>query len=114
MISISMTVWDLAGNVVINNTNNSRFTEIPSRVSRIATLDGSAVITHSGTQDADRIFYIDCKVSNSQKTSVEYIHKNSTSILISCEEGLFFGAISKLNIYKGNLKATILIKSKEN
>lgn len=114
MISISMITADSSGNVVIMNTSQCDFGKRPARVSRVATLDGGAVITHSGVSEADRTFKIDCRISEAQKTAIEYIYANSTSVLVSCSEGLFYGALSELDTTNGRLKATFLVKSKEN
>lgn len=114
MISISTIVADLTGSLVVMNTSNCNFSNRPARVSRSATLDGGAVIIHSGVIEGDRTFYLDCKISEDQETLINYIYGNSTLILVSCSEGLFLAAMSELDIRYGKLKATILIKSKEN
>jgi len=112
MMSISMTVSDAQGSVVLKQ-GASTFGEQPARVSRQATLDGGAVIVHSGASHGDRTFRIDTKIDEGQKTLMEHIHQNSTLVLISCSEGLFLGAISTITASNGALTATILIKEKE-
>jgi len=114
MISIAMTIFDPSGHVTIMDTSKCNFGKKPARVSRSATLDGGAVITHSGVSHGDRTFTLDCQISEAQETAINYIHENATSVLVSCSEGVFLGAISDLETYEGKLKATILIKSKEN
>lgn len=112
MMSISMITSDAQGTVVFKE-GTSTFGEQPARVSRQATLDGGAVIVHSGVSHGDRTFKINTKINAEQKALIEHIHQNSTLVLISCTEGLFLGAISTINTNNGTLTATILIKSKE-
>jgi len=114
MISISMTTFNTSGHVTIMDTSNCNFGKKPARVSRVATLDGGAVIIHSGVSHGDKTFILDSRINETQETAINYIHNNATSVLVSCSEGVFLGAISDLETYKGKLKATILIKSKEN
>lgn len=114
MISISTIFADLTGSIIINNTSKCDFTQMPARVSRIATLDLGAVIVHSGISEGDRTFFIDCDVSEIQKNRLTYIFSVSTIILVSCLEGLFIGTLSDFEIKNGQFKTKILIKSKEN
>ena len=113
MIAISMTVSDSSGHIVLYDTSRCDFGDMPARVSRQATLDGGAVITHSGVSHGDRTLRVECMVTAAQETTLKYIHQNSTSILVSIQDGVFLGAFSDFNIQNGKFKATILIKSKE-
>ena len=113
MISISMTTADLMGHVELDD-GASELGKIDARVSRQATLDGGAVITHSGVSHGDRTFKIKTKINARQKAAIEYIQANSVLVLVSCSEGLFLGSISSIDTSKPTLNMTILIKSKEN
>lgn len=112
MISISTTTADIMGNVILKD-GDSEFGRIEARVSRQATLDGGCVITHSGVSNADRTFNIRTKINAEQKALIEHIHENSVLVHISCQEGLFLGAISSIDTSRPTLQMTILIKSKE-
>lgn len=112
MISISMTVADSLGNIILKK-GKSRFGKIAARISRQATLDGGCVITHSGVSQSDRQFDIETQIDTGQKVIVEYIHENSVLVNVSCSEGFFLGAISYIDTSSPVLKMTILIKSKE-
>jgi len=112
MISISNTSVDTAGNIIFDNLTRCRIGEMPARVSRQATLDGGSVIVHGGTSHGDRTFYIEGSISTVQATAIKHLHEDTTSVLVSCSEGLFVGAISRCDINNGYLKATLLIKEK--
>ena len=113
MISICMTTGNSQGNVEIMDTTACQFGVRPARVARTACLDGTVHISHSGLVEGDRTFYVDCPITEAQETRINYIHENSTSVLIGCREGLFLGTISEISTENGRLEATILIKSKE-
>lgn len=114
MITIATQLFDPSGHITIMDTSKCNFGKKPARVSRSGTLDGGAVITHSGVSHGDRTFTLDCQITEAQETTMNYIHETATIILVSCSEGVFLGAISDLETYEGKLKAIILIKSKEN
>lgn len=111
MISISMVTADSNGNVVIKKGKSS-FGQIAARVSRVATLDGGVVITHSGVVHGDRTFRISTTINTEQKTAIEYINENSTFVMISCSEGLFLGAISSIDTSTPELTMSFLAKEK--
>lgn len=112
MISISMTTADSNGTVILAD-GTSELGAFKSRISRQATLDGGAVITHSGVSQSDRTFNIKTKINTGQKALLEYINFNSTLVMISCSEGFFLGSISSLDTSRPDIKMSILIKSKE-
>ena len=112
MISISATTGNTRGNVILS-TGNSTFGKIETRVSRRATLDGGAVITHSGVAQGDRTFEIATEIDQEQKEAIIHIQANSVLVFVSCTEGLFLGAISSIDTSTSTLSMTILIKSKE-
>lgn len=114
MLSISMTTADILGNVIINSIAFSDIDNIKTRVSRSATLDGGAVIVNSGVSHGDRTFQISEKVLRSDAEKLKYIQENSVSVSCSTPEGLFLGVISETDYINGILRATILIKSKDN
>lgn len=113
MISISMVTADSNGTVVLKD-GESELGLLDARVTRESTLDGGAVITHSGVSHSDRTFVIKTRITQAQKDALVYIHENSTSVIVACSEGAFIGSISSLNASSPKIIMKILIKSKEN
>lgn len=111
MIAISTITQDISGSVVLYT--DADFRENSARVSRVKTLDGGVVITHSGVADGDRTIDIDTKISKAQADSLWYIFNNYTSIHISIGDGFFIGAISNLSVINGKLKMSIMIENRE-
>ena len=114
MISISMIVSDVDGSFILNNTQKCDFGHRPSRISRVATLDGGAVIVNSGISHGDRTFSIESRVSKADMEAFGYIYETSAAVMVVISDGLFYGVISDFEDKNGLLKATILIKNKEN
>lgn len=114
MISISMPVRDTEGSIVLYKTEFCKFGNTTARVTRTPTLDGGAVIVHSGISAADRTLNLDMVLTAEEESALKYIYNASQFILVSLSDGFFYGAISEMNINNGKLKATILIKQKEN
>lgn len=109
-----MTVSDQNGSIVFQNTSKCDFGDMPSRVSRTKLLNGEVYIGHYGVCAGDRTFYLDLKVTKAEADRVRYIHTNSRYLLFGINEGLFYGVISEFGDKNGMVKATILIKNKEN
>lgn len=110
MISICRTTGDPLGNVAFEELSTTDFGDLPARVSRSATLDGGAVITHYGVSHGDRTFLIEAKITTAQKTTLEYLHRCNENLILSCGEGLFLGAISTMNTSRSPFSMTFLIK----
>jgi hypothetical protein len=113
MISISTAIYSAAGHVVIQNTEKCDFMDIPSRVSRSATLDGGSVIVHSGVVAGDRTFSINVWLDEAEETILRNIYDNYTSVVVSIHDGVFLGALDSFKFRNGNVTGKILIKSKE-
>ena len=85
-----------------------------ARVSRVKTLDGGVYIGHSGYSDGDRTLNITGEITEAQADILKNLIEVYTGVLISMEDGLFFGAISSMTAENGKFKMTVYIKNKEN
>lgn len=112
MISICRTTGDQLGSVDFEELPTTEFGPLPARVSRSATLDGGAVITHYGVSHGDRTFNIKARITPVQKVSLEYLHRCNEQLMLSCKEGLFIGAIETMNTAQTPFVMTFLVKEK--
>lgn len=108
MISISAVESDPTGNVILD-VGKSELGKVEARVSRVSTLDGNAVVIHSGVSQADRVFNVKTTIDEYQKEILEHLNENHPTVSISCSEGFFKGTISSLDTSKPDLKMTILV-----
>lgn len=113
MISISSVIQNVTGAVVINESLTSAFKTNTARVSRVTTLDGGSVITHSGYSDGDRTLSVYARISEAQANILWNIFRNETFVLVSIPDGLYYATIQRLRTDNGNLSMTILIKNRE-
>jgi hypothetical protein len=113
MISISSIVQNVTGAVIINETLTSVLKSNTARISRVATLDGGSVITHSGYSDGDRTLSVYARLNKAQSDLLWGIFKNETFVLVSISDGLFYSSIQRVRIDNGDLSMTILIKNRE-
>lgn len=82
------------------------------RVTRAATLDGNAVITHLGYSAGDRTFAIEWpEISDDDRGTLRDWVQTETQFLLSCEEGLFLGAIKNCRIDRDPVRFTFLVES---
>ena len=114
MISISTTTANINGNVVLSKISVSKLMAKTARVSRTKTLDGGVYIGHSGYSDGDRTLSIAGNITTDQAAILKNMIEFYTGVLISMEDGLFFGAIPSMTAEDGALKMTIYIENKEN
>lgn len=113
MISISKTEAATNGNVIIKKHDESDLKTNKSRMTRTSTLDGDVVINHLGVVEGDRTFIVKSNLEKVTCDNLWNIFTNSKFVLISIDEGLFYAAIQDLSIQNGEVKLTILVKSKE-
>ncbi len=113
MISLSMTEYNVTGNVIFQESGKSNLQDKVARVHRVATLDGGSVISHYGYSDSDRTLLIKAFVSRSQAEILQRFFEDTTHIWVALADGLFLGSISKYKDNKGVLQMTILIEKRE-
>lgn len=113
MISISTITQNASGAVIIEELLISSVNNNSARISRVATLDGGSVITHSGYSDGDRTLSVYARLNKAQSDLLWSIFKNETFVLVSIPDGLFYSSIQRVRIDNGDLSMTILIKNRE-
>lgn len=113
MIGFAAPTADTSGALVAKEYKPDTFLRDPAaRISRKKTLDGGVYIDHSGVTDGDRTFTIVLPFEDESYTVAQRLHRNYTSIYVSCREGCFKGSIEKLRLPDGRIEITILIESK--
>lgn len=112
MIGISTITANASGSIVIHETPESEIRTLDARVSRIATLDGGAVIVNSGASDSDRTLFVKSLITETEETILKDIFEGGALVHISTDIGFFSGAISRFKPDNGELEMTILTKAK--
>jgi hypothetical protein len=113
MISICKVTGDSSGHVLIKNYQITGDYNSVARLSRAKTLDGDVKYTHSGVIDGDRNFEFECRLSETDQTTLKAIYEAGVQVTISFWEGHFTGYIYSLSIRRnGETKATIYFKEK--
>jgi len=110
MITISTPTFDLAGSVTLAETSSTDAGSISRRVSRIATLDGSAVLADYGYTDADRTIKVVATIDPDTLASVQRLVKLYPLLVLACYDGLFYGAISASSPKRNELTITFLVR----
>jgi hypothetical protein len=113
MISISSPVFDVDGNMLSHrlDTTANLFTQ-SRRVSRTATLDGSAIIEDLGYSVADRTLTLAVRgLSRSDADNLERMVQGNTRLVVSSDAGIFSCAISNYNYSDGVATLTALVGS---
>lgn len=79
------------------------------RVSRVATLDGSSVITDSGYTDTDRTLVIAARLTQSQIDDLEYMVENYSLWNVSVIDGNYPCAPTNVITDNGETRITLLV-----
>lgn len=113
MIGISTITANTDGDIVIYETPDSKLLDLQPRISRVATLDGGAVLTHSGFAHGDRTLAIKATdISEADAAKLRSLVENETLLYFSLSDGFFSGMIQRLVIDNGALQMTVLLKEK--
>lgn len=114
MIGIAALEFSLTGSLILERADaKSRLWDRNRRVTRTATLDGSAVLTDIGYSDTDRTFTIvEPKASEAVVTLVAALQEDYATILVVTREGAFRGAIKAMGVQDGDLTITFLVIEK--
>ena len=110
MISITTIAVGDPDGVLFYENIDTVLMDTPPRVSRSATLDGGSVVDHRGFCDGDREFKIKAQLTEDQAEDLWNIYRSETLVNISCGEGFFQGAISRMKLDGGRLEMTFLVK----
>lgn len=112
MIGIATIGKNAGGDVVIYEDRTSELKALSARVSRTKTLDGGAVITHSGFSHGDRTLSVKAESTREQAGDLEAIFRQETLVNLSMRDGFYSGVISYLSTENGELSMTVLLKEK--
>ena len=110
IIGIKNAVQDAGSAVIIKNDSRCEIKRTRPRVSRTATLDLGVVIDNQGYAVGDRTIRIFSLVSDSVEAKLWDLVKNNLYLLVSTRDGLFFGSVEEMNIDRGQLEMTFLVK----
>jgi len=97
--------------VKIKENPNSKIKDFYRRVSRIATLDGGSVVIDSGYTDTDRTLTIEGRITEAQKTMLEYMIENYPLWNVSAKGEFFSCSPNRMTCDNGKLYLTLLIGS---
>lgn len=108
---ISTPSFDLRAPIHITNVTSADIASISRRVRRVATLDGGAVMADYGYSDADRTLIFTAKGEASVCAQIAELVRDYSSLLLSCETGLFLGSLS-LTDNRQDMTLTFLVTEK--
>jgi|GEM_PF-1644208 len=112
MIILTTVTSNANAPLVISPGPGTNYGPISPRITRAATLDGNAVITHLGYSAGDRTFLIEWpEISDDERDILRDWVQTETQLLLSCEEGLFLGAIRPLRIDVDPVRFSFLVES---
>ena len=97
--------------VKFNENYKSKIRRFSRRVSRVATLDGSSVVTDSGFSDTDRTFIIEAQVSKTVRDNLEYMQENYSLWNVVTKGEYHSCSPQRMEIDNGALKLTLLVES---
>jgi hypothetical protein len=110
MISITKVNAEADAAVVFDEGSRSQIRRHANRVSRTATLDGGAVLDTQGYSIGDRNLTIRALLTRADSDKIWALFKSELYINISTNDGYFYGSIENMEIDRGELSMTILIK----
>jgi hypothetical protein len=110
MISITKVNAESGTAIVFNENPKSQIRCSESRVSRSPTLDAGAVLDAQGYSVSDRTLKIKASLDQAAAEAIWALYKAELYINIVCNDGYFFGAIERMDIDRGELSMTILVK----
>lgn len=112
-VFISAPLFDLEGTVELEGVSLDGLSGFERRNSRVATLDGGAVIPDFGYSEADRT--LDLRWPARQKSTVENVRRMAKSysrLIVSTEEGCFLGAPGAFNLSNGEAQLQIMVEKR--
>ena len=97
MIYLSSIAYDPSGVIAIQETRETDLSEVARRMSRVATLDGGAVLNDAGHWAADRTVRVLWNiVSEDEYRAVERLGRLYSLVHVACHEGFFSASPSKV------------------
>ncbi|MGD8387321.1 MAG: hypothetical protein PVG49_09260 [Desulfobacteraceae bacterium] len=93
---------------------NTDLGTVTVRVSRSATLDGGASITHLGCSAGDRTMRVEWpEITDDEREILRSWIRTQTRFVLTCREGAFLGSIEKARVDKDPVRFTFLVVSAE-
>lgn len=112
MITLTTASSNANAPLLIREGPGTNFGNLAPRVSRAATLDGNAVVTHLGYSAGDRTFLIEWpEISDDDRDILRDWVQTETQFVLGCREGLFLGAIEALRIDVDPVRFQFLVES---
>lgn len=102
MISITTKIPGTNDAIIINNEIDSQIKKASARVSKVKTLDGGVVVTHSGFSDGDRNININASLSDTDAEILWNIFTTQTFVNVATDDGFFNAVIKSVNISNSN------------
>lgn len=109
-IGIKSTSQSAGSAVLIRDDSRSEIKRSRPRVNRTATLDLGTVIDNQGYAVGDRTIRIFASVPESDESKLWGLYKDNLFLWISTRDGLFYGAVEEMNIDRGQLELSFLVK----
>ena len=111
MVVISSLVFDVYGSLVIKRLNNdTRLEEATRRITRTATLDGSASIYDGGYSAADRILVVGASpFTEAMLERAKYLMENYPRVIVTCIAGGFECSFETYSVDENSLTLRFLV-----
>lgn len=113
ILTINAPQFDIDGQVVAEGVDPSGLDGFSRRVSRVATLDGSAAINDFGYSPADRTLTIAWRPKN--RAQVENLRRMAQSygrLIVSYRDGCYLGAPERFTPSDESVSLTFLIEKR--
>lgn len=115
MIILTSRLFDAAYSPVIlfESPADSRIRDVERRIARSATLDGGAVIFDGGFSDGDRTIELQLRgPTEAQAAAVLALIEADGLQRLATQDGVFEGALDRVNLSAGALYARFLVQTK--
>lgn len=113
MLTINAPAFDLGGHVTLMGVEPHGLKAFQRRNNRIPTLNGGAVIPDFGYSDADRTLDVRWEARDASKVeTVIRLAKTYSRLIVSTEEGCFYGAPGPFDISDGVAQIQILVEKR--
>lgn len=113
LVAISAPTADPDGHVWLLSTQRSAAGTVTRRASRVATLDGGAVVSDQGFSDADRTLDLRWTPTDSaQEAAVERLLRLYALVTVSAPAGVFSAAPASYEPSAGDARLQLLITAR--
>lgn len=112
MIAFGSEDQDTNGAVILQMTAKSRLYDIPARVFKAKTLDGSSVITHLGFSHTDNKMKVYADITEENIPVIQNIFETKSVITVSTKDGFFTGVMDKVKFGNKDVYITVVVKEK--